>query len=468
MPNNKIRNFFSATASLIILQGFTCASAFAMAKESWLAYGDLRGHLEPCGCDPATDMGGVKRISAILHRERLHNPDLSIYSLGNTPPARSKDELKIPFLLEAESLLKPDAVLVNKIEILFFSKIANFPAKIPYVLSNLLAKKSDYGSISSRLLTKHAIVFGYTFDESLRSVVKPLNAELIANWHNQIQREDPNHKLSRVLLFSSDNNSHLTQIIDTALFDVIISSNGAPFDDYPGTKEKVDESLLVRFPGRDIHMVPLGGQGILRGGEARFLHAKPLSDLLSQQVITPVLNEAQKLERARNVTWLTREVGGDDHLAELFRRYNDAAKVAFSQNAEQRAKSLLSTPFIGVEACKSCHYESVRIWKDSKHSNAMKTLINRGKDKDGECVQCHVLAATEPGGFVSLELSPQFADVQCEVCHGPRKEHVQNPVNKPRPAVKPLEVCVSCHNAQHSPSFELELYWSRIKHGAGH
>jgi hypothetical protein len=58
-----------------------------------------------------------------------------------------------------------------------------------------------------------------------------------------------------------------------------------------------------------------------------------------------------------------------------------------------------------------------------------------------------------------------LANVQCEVCHGPRKEHAADPTKKPQQAVKPAEVCVRCHNAQHSPAFVQDVFWQRIKHG---
>jgi hypothetical protein len=78
-----------------------------------------------------------------------------------------------------------------------------------------------------------------------------------------------------------------------------------------------------------------------------------------------------------------------------------------------------------------------------------------------------VLGATAKGGFVSLEKSPQFANVQCETCHGPRRAHAANPSVHPETATLPKAACAGCHNAQHSPKFDFKTYWPKIAHAKG-
>ena len=80
-------------------------SAPVLGAPGWLAYGDLRGHVEPCGCDPATDLGGIRRLGAVIARERAMNADLGLFGLGNDVSPPGQHLVKISFLLRADALL---------------------------------------------------------------------------------------------------------------------------------------------------------------------------------------------------------------------------------------------------------------------------------------------------------------------------------------------------------------------------
>ncbi len=82
--------------------------------------------------------------------------------------------------------------------------------------------------------------------------------------------------------------------------------------------------------------------------------------------------------------------------------------------------------FAGVQACAACHQEAFQIWQKTGHAHAMQTLENKNQHFDNECVGCHVVGFQQ-GGFQSLVTTPQLKDVQCEACHGPGQEHVNNP-----------------------------------------
>ena len=179
------------------------------------------------------------------------------------------------------------------------------------------------------------------------------------------------------------------------------------------------------------------------------------------------------------LTWLRGSFEDAPELAETFRNYDAAVKKLFFRNLDRIEKQRRESPFVGNGVCASCHAEIVASWQKSRHAHAFATLEKKGKHFDPECLTCHVVglkpweapenaSATdrkfEGGtGFLSLQITPHLKNVQCENCHGPARAHLEN--SKIKPANKdPKIICVSCHQGSHSPVFDFETYWPKIKH----
>jgi len=226
-----------------------------------------------------------------------------------------------------------------------------------------------------------------------------------------------------------------------------------------------------------VYMVPMGGQGILRSGGLTTSEAKTIDSLFKAPSkecnnslgVTPLpgtnCNGDKKLfgKEFSRVTWLKKPTEAGHGLAALYTAFNKEVSSQFKADGATRIAALKNSSFAGNAACASCHVDTHKIYSESRHAHAMQTLVNKGKHEDPECVVCHSVGADKIGGFVSIKDSPQFANVQCENCHGPRKEHTLNPTIKST-AGSAKEVCVSCHNRQHSPNFNLATYWEKIKH----
>lgn len=78
---------------------------------------------------------------------------------------------------------------------------------------------------------------------------------------------------------------------------------------------------------------------------------------------------------------------------------------------------------------------------------------------DATCLPCHTTGYGQPGGFVSIEKTPQLAGVQCEMCHGagegylkPNRMSLQNKEYKRAEVVAAgmvipnAKTCTGCHN----------------------
>ena len=120
------------------------------------------------------------------------------------------------------------------------------------------------------------------------------------------------------------------------------------------------------------------------------------------------------------------------------------------------------SPYAGVETCAGCHQREHQIWATSRHAHAMATLERKSQQFDNECVRCHVVGF-QRGGFQSLYTTPQFANVQCEECHGPGRQHADNPAKGYGFVATPVG-CMKCHKEPEDPDFNFAGYWPKIQH----
>ena len=72
-------------------------------------------------------------------------------------------------------------------------------------------------------------------------------------------------------------------------------------------------------------------------------------------------------------------------------------------------------------------------------------------------------------GYVNQELTPDYAKVACDNCHGQGDLH--NRFFRKEPGISAEQGklrkvdCFVCHDEENSPEFNAEAYWEKIKHG---
>lgn len=160
---------------------------------------------------------------------------------------------------------------------------------------------------------------------------------------------------------------------------------------------------------------------------------------------------------------LSPELGENDAVISMFAIYGERVAGEGLLARVPKLPSPNGDAFAGSDACASCHAEETRIWKSSRHAQAMVTLIEAKHDRDPECVGCHVVGLETIGGYVGHQETPHLKDVGCESCHGPAAKHVEDPMVKTTPAGGEKS-CMSCHVPNHSPKFDYKTYWDMIKH----
>lgn len=118
--------------------------------------------------------------------------------------------------------------------------------------------------------------------------------------------------------------------------------------------------------------------------------------------------------------------------------------------------------YIGPKACAECHpQESANFQKYSKKAHSGDSVKrmepNLTPDELKSCYACHMTGFGQPGGFVSMEATPQMANASCEVCHGPGAAHAESGGEKKfikrKLTVKDCEVC---HNAERVQNFNFK------------
>jgi hypothetical protein len=134
--------------------------------------------------------------------------------------------------------------------------------------------------------------------------------------------------------------------------------------------------------------------------------------------------------------------------------------------AEDKDKTLT---YVGSDACKPCHekeYNSFMTYAKKSRSFSSIERVKKGlteKEIKG-CYFCHTTGYGKPGGFVSLEKTPNLKNAGCEVCHGPGSLHVKtkNPNDIKRHLT--MKDCEVCHTSERVRAFR----YKPMIHGGAH
>jgi hypothetical protein len=462
--------FLKLSLCLGILFLQTIAWPRGFSQPSWLAFGDIRGNFEPCGCDPTTDLGGIDRLGAYIQIERQVNPDLPlVFSTGNnfsiensSLAAKKNDAIK-----KALSVFDLDAALWNETENSYLG-MKQISSGKNYFLTNQSKVMNSSKSLPSfiRIASDRVLVFGFVEPVYTHAVEYDLDVDRFSERVKSLKQED--QKFSSILLFSG-NDKTLSKILKKISFDEVLVSNNfdlsKKFDDFQRRDEK---KLNLNISQRPVRIVPVGGQGVLRSGAlAKQPPPKSLVSLFTKDEKREVVKtEVPAFGSFYGVAWLSSEMGSSSTqgIVQAIAEYRLNSASQMNSLIESRLIDLKSSEFVGSERCSTCHESSYDVWKKSKHGQALDTIYKVNRQNDPECVSCHVIGFAQRGGFVSREHSPHLQHVGCESCHGPRKAHVENPSIKHATSNFAKESCKSCHTPPHSPKYNYDTYWKLIEH----
>lgn len=125
-----------------------------------------------------------------------------------------------------------------------------------------------------------------------------------------------------------------------------------------------------------------------------------------------------------------------------------------------------------LTVCGNCHVGQQGEWVATAHASAWEGLQS-SDHAQATCEGCHTVSElgnpiTGAAGWTAVA-EERYHDVQCESCHGPGLDHVENPDNAANHPLAPIDVgtdltfgCGECHSGAHHPFVE---EWSASPHG---
>ncbi|MBN1910491.1 MAG: hypothetical protein JW818_12175 [Pirellulales bacterium] len=435
------------------------------------------GYMEPCGCAGLDRMkGGMSRRHTMIElmRDKWHWPVLAVDAGGLSKGFGVQTEIKFRITVEAMRKMRYEAVAFGKNDLqLPAGELVSVAASLgpddpsPFVSANVgLISLADGYTDRSRIVERGGLTIGIT---------SVLGKEYQREIHNgDVELIDPAAAIAQVLpelkkkcnllilLAHCEKDEAIELARQFPDFRLVVTSGGLPSP--PDNPERIEntESLLIEVGEKGMDAVVLG------------LYNDPKEPLRYQRV--PLDSRFPASQDMKRLMVAYQE--------ELKRLGLSGLRIkAVSHPLEET-----NGPFVGSEACKSCHEESYRVWKKSGHAHAWKTLKETDPPRvhDPQCISCHVVGwhPTEyfpyKSGFLSDQTTPKLIDVGCESCHGPGGAHcaaeegsdlaLQEKLQKAMVVTKEqsqkdhTKWCQNCHDIDNSPDFNFKTYWPQIEH----
>jgi hypothetical protein len=426
--------------------------------------GNTLGELKPCGCSKEEDQGGIERRMGYMEAVRTRAKNTLIVDTGDNfkEPTR-QGKIKAKYLMQAMSEMKYDAVTFGDHDFVYGNAFISEQEGIPWVLSNME---------SSLPIAKVRVkAFGENLNAAVIAVADP--DLLYGSHHSEMQVTNPKEAVESqiralaktktpdliVLLTHMDRDKAL-RYLDIEGVDVVINGhiekdtdaidmnpvlkNGKIFVQ-PGPRGQKMGELLVTFE-------------VQRKGSHD--NQKTLSGVSKPALREGVDSQGQK-SFAQKMIPLGSRVAISPKMTALYEVYNQEVEELFFTSLSQR-KNNKKKLFATETVCKTCHPKAHKTWQHSRHGKAYNTLRKVNKAFDPECLACHVTGWNQAGGFISEIDTPELENVQCEVCHGPALNHSEAPAAGFGQNAR--QACKNCHVKNHSPRFNFDTYWEKIKH----
>jgi hypothetical protein len=459
--------------------------------------GEQRGYLQPCGCS-RPQLGGMARRYNFIQSLKRRGWPVAAVDLGDLAPAGNSPQKMLKYVTAMKGLDRMGYAAVsvgqNELAMPLIEALGNYTLNnpTPHVLAANLSQEGP-GRIFRGLLHSWEILspkggprVGVTalLGASVVQKVKDPSLQLVPRLR-PLLGELRDQKVDWVLLLYQGS---LAEARACAAFcarcrqedptlpavRAILCLSGEE-DEPPGMPDRVGATLIIHL-GHKARYV--GVLGVFRSSDTQ----QPW-ELRYQLVPIGEEYETKEGEEVSNPLLALME----DYAREV-QRGNYLAKYPRSLHPVQVAFPDREPEYVGSEACRDCHQEEYRVWKNSAHAHAYRSLENARRPSlrqyDGECVICHVVGFAYKTGFSNEKDTPHLKNVGCENCHGPGSAHIARPRDKKlqalmnpwkQPAqeapqarrIRELQMdkfCQSCHDIDNDVHWDFDQKWPKIVH----
>ncbi len=183
-----------------------------------------------------------------------------------------------------------------------------------------------------------------------------------------------------------------------------------------------------------------------------------------------ILNDKRKIiDYEGKVVTLDQKIKDDPEMSKLITEYKEQEVALTYEMNRERYRTMKM--YVGATTCKKCHEDQYKQWNRTPHAKAFNRLEKGGEREDIHCAQCHTTGFVQYNGYYNYNETPDMIHVQCEVCHGIGKLHVQSVERVKSEKLKtailaPIseETCITCHTKTRDPKFNYEKDLKKVRH----
>ncbi|WP_455217429.1 multiheme c-type cytochrome, partial [Kaarinaea lacus] len=368
---------------IIVLSGLQVAAA---GQANWrLVYSsDFRAELKPCGCTAEGDLGGILRRATRFEQLRKDKIPTLFVSAGDILGEQDEQGMiKNRYMLKAQSGLGLDAILPGERELVLPAETLTRHS-LPWVLSNAKQVLPFASYIEKHPGKQRVLIFGLLDPQLLDGEKKKRLHDMSSALQKQFESLRVTDKDIVIVLLHAGQN-RVTSITEHPLVDIVVRGHLHETQKQYRIQHNNTCVLATGYRGQRIGIAEFGGDSGTK--------------LLSSRVES-----------------LSASIADHPIMSQLYHEYDQEIKNWYQKKVVARQAEGLTTRkiYAGVKTCARCHEQNVTRWKATRHASALQSLIRTGKQNDPECLQCHNTGFGQAGGFVSEQLTAEYANVQCE------------------------------------------------------
>ena len=405
--------------------------------------GNTQAHLEPCGCFIGQSGGLPRRATAV---SGIRNKGFSplLVDLGGFLPVelkQMKSDLFEPIALKTDD--ETHALDRLRVETTFtamarmgYDVLVSDQPEANLGENSLEQTLTDY---RFQLLDTHSKA---SSPEQRPYLIKTVGSKRIA--------------LIELSLLETGQTASIPSKLDSLLAKVQVEADIVIVSSH--LQPEVNRSLAKKYPKISAIMSRDTGE-TERVGNVLLTYCYPHGKTLGALTLTDTTGQTSStVEQIA----LTEDVSDDPNVRKLLNDFYE--QVASDPQLQVASHPLFSSEaleqdsnnsYIGSEACQECHRKEFDQWSHSSHATAFNTLRMVGREYYSKCVSCHVTGFGYSSGYqIGASDRAHLAEVGCETCHGPGKQHTYTPLATNIRGKVETSTCMECHAPEHSPGFE--------------